>query len=105
MARQNRDEAKEVTRDSPKWGLTPPKITVIIRDTNPDGKGGEFYIGDESGDRLFVYCNSSEREREVLAVKRSALAGVLDLTDINTYRVRRLLEGNENSVKRIELKS
>jgi hypothetical protein len=103
LARHSNAEAGELTRNLAQWGLTNPKITVTLRDTTGRaGVEGQFFIGDESGDRAFVYCNSSERKRDVLAVKRSSIASVF-ITDIDDFRVRRLLEGTDQTTKKIVL--
>ena len=109
-ARHSNAEVGELTRNLDQWGLNPPQITVTLKDPSPGGLDGQFYIGNESGDRAFVYCSSSERKRDVLAVKRSALGSVLDATvktvkfpDIDTFRVQQLLAGTDATVKKIEL--
>jgi hypothetical protein len=101
-ARHANAEVTDLTRDLKRWGLQPPKITVTLKDTSPSGLEAEFYIGEESGDKAFVYCSSSERKRDVLAVKRSSISSVF-ITDIDDFRVRRLLTGTDLTVKRIKL--
>jgi hypothetical protein len=101
-ARHSNAEVSDLTRDLKRWGLAPPKIIVTLKDTGPGGQEGQFFIGDESGDKAFVYCSSSERNREVLAVKRSSISSVF-FNDIDDFRVRRLLSGSDLTARRISL--
>src|SRR5580704_17592074 len=102
LARHSNDAVQELTRNLKQWGLEPPKITVTLKDTSTGGQEAQFFIGDDSGDKAFAYCSSSERKRDVLAVKRSSISSVF-FTDIDDYRVRRLLTGSDLTVKKIKL--
>jgi hypothetical protein len=101
LARHSNSEA-EVTRNPSQFDLDNPQITVTLKNTSPGGLESQFFVGRESPDHAFAYCNSSERPRDVLAVKRSSIASVF-FKDIDEFRVRRLLEANDVSTKTITL--
>jgi hypothetical protein len=104
-ARHSNAEIPDLTNNLEKYGLSPPpaKITVTLKDTSPGGLESQFFVGNTSEDKAFVYCSSSERKREVLAVKKAAINAVF-FDNVDSFRVRQLLEGPETSVQRIDLK-
>jgi hypothetical protein len=101
-AKHSNEDVPELTRNPSQWGLDNPKVTVTVRDTSL-GTEATVSIGNESPDNAFVYVMSSERPRQVLAVKRGQLAKLF-FGNINDLRPARLLEvPNKEDISRIEL--
>ena len=62
----------DVTRNLADFGLDKPELTITLKKKGTD-LDVSMYIGKTSQDKGYVYTNSSERKREVLAVPRSTL--------------------------------
>jgi hypothetical protein len=99
-ARKN-DEA-DVTRDLAKFGLTNPSAVVTLKKKG-GGKEWTFNVGGESPDKAFVYVNSSDRPRDVLAVRTSALDALL-FKSANELRARGLLDVTDLNAQSVDLK-
>lgn len=96
------DEA-DITRNLAQWGLEEPSGHVTLK-----ARGGDrewtLYLGRPSVDKGYYYVNSSDRKRDVLAVKRDQLVNVLiDPKDINKYRSTRLLDASAFSTTALKL--
>src|SRR5947209_17777776 len=99
-ARKN-DEA-DVTRNLEKFGLAPPAGTVTLKKKG-GGKEWTLNLGNESPDKAFVYVNSSDRPRDVMAVRASALESAF-FKDVSDLRSRTLLDVTETTAQAIQLK-
>jgi hypothetical protein len=97
VAGARRDEEADVNSDFTQWGLDEPRTVVTLHYTPPAGserKSEEWILklGRNSPEKGgVVYVTSSDRPREVLAVKRSELGSVLKF-NLNDLRSTKLLE-------------
>jgi len=99
-ARKN-DEA-DVTRNLAKFGLEFPSGKVTLQKKG-GGKEWTLNLGNESPDKLFVYVNSSDRPRDVMAVRASTLDSVF-FKNANDLRSRTLLDVTDLNAQAVHLK-
>jgi hypothetical protein len=97
-ARHSNDETN-VNRVLSEYKLDSPVMTVTLK--SADGAESKLFVGRDSEDKLFTFVNSTERSRDVLAVKHDSISNIF--SDVNDFRVRRLLEASELSTRRIAL--
>jgi Domain of unknown function (DUF4340) len=96
-----REEDADVSSNLREWGLDKPALKVTLK------KGGSrewtVNLGKQSPERDgVVYVNSSDRPREVLAVKRSTLGGVVNFK-LDDFRPRKLLDANTGTTQSLTL--
>jgi hypothetical protein len=72
MRLSREEKSVDLTSDLAQFGLDKPRMTITLDKAGDDPKQWKLNIGDESAgkDRAIVYVNSSDRPKEVLAVKR-----------------------------------
>jgi hypothetical protein len=99
------NEDTDITNNFSQWGLDNPRLVVVLRDTKIEGgpKESKLLVGNESPDNAYVYVSTSERPRQVFAVKKSQLHKIF-FKDINEFRNTRLLDSIESNVTQIHLK-
>ncbi len=86
------DEA-DITRNLAQWGLENPLGRITLKTASGD-KEWTLFLGRTSPDKAYVYVNSSDRPRDVLAVRRKQLDSALITPEtITKYRSTRLLDG------------
>ncbi len=89
------------------YELDRPATVVTLRGTIPgpkdETKEWKLNIGKESGDKILVYVNSSDRSNRVFAVAKSSIDSLF-FQDPNHLRSRQIFEFTEASVKNIDLK-
>jgi hypothetical protein len=89
IADARQDEETDVTNDPSRWGLENPRKVVVLRKGN--NREWKLRLGKESPEKDgVVYVASSDRPGEVLAVKRSQLAGVVNFK-FDKFWARKLL--------------
>lgn len=123
-----KDEEFGVKTDLASFGLTAPEATITIKGRarakpadRKDAKDGEenkeekkeappvketewkFYVGKESPDKKFVYCNSSDDRSRVYAVTKSSIESLF-FEDPNYLRSKRLFDFTDATAKTIEIK-
>jgi hypothetical protein len=93
------DEA-DITRNLAQWGLDSPSGKVTLKSKSGD-REWTLYLGRTSPEKdkegrpapVFVYVNSSDRPRDVLAVRARQLdSALITAENINKYRSPRLLD-------------
>ena len=98
IAEARLDDEADVTSDKARWGLDDPRLVVILR----KGTSREWKLN--AGDERVgvVYVTTSDRPNDVMAVRKSDLAGVVNL-DWDKFWSRKLLEANPLFTRRVTL--
>jgi hypothetical protein len=100
VSQARREEDTDVTSDLARYGLEKPDTVVTLQKGNEEW---QLRVGRQSPEKEgVVYVTSSERPREVLAVRRSELSNVLDF-NLDNYRKRKLLDANPTSTVALTL--
>ena len=104
IQRARRTEEADVTRNLSQWGLQKPVEKILLKE-----KGGTkewtLNVGKESPDGTYLYVNSSDRPRDVLAVRKVKLKSVLvSPKNIDKYRSLRLLDVSDATARLVGLK-
>jgi hypothetical protein len=101
VTQARREENTDVTSNLRLWGLEDPRTTVTLR--KADGRSWWLKLGKESKEKDgVVYVNSSDRPKEVLAVKRSSLAAVVNFHFDRVWS-RKLLHADPFTTQRVAL--
>jgi hypothetical protein len=103
-----KDDEADVTNDLATYGLDHPSLTVTLRGAEKKGdkeavKEWQFFVGNTSPDKTFVYVNSSDKPNKVMGARRSTLDSVL-FKDVAALRSKSLLDAPESSVRYIDVK-
>src|SRR5438270_855931 len=87
------------------WNPDPRLDTSATVTLKQKGGGKEWTlnVGNDSPDKAFVYVNSSDRPRDVFAVRASSLDS-LQFKGLSALRSRRLLDVTEGNAQRVDLK-
>jgi hypothetical protein len=112
VRRARKVEEAVVTRNLATVGLEPPRTTVTLKEKGA-GREWTLNVGDPSPDKEYVYCTTSLRPHDVVAVQASSLDSLavesaadlrlrtlLDVTDTNADFVR--LEEPADRTKKVE---
>src|SRR5262245_25683669 len=96
-----KDEKAEVSSNLAEWGLDNPAAVVTLR--KGDEKTWNVNLGKEStgGESRVVYVTSSDRSKEVMAVRYSDLATAYK--SVNEFRAKDLLADNAFDIQGINL--
>jgi hypothetical protein len=90
-----------VSRDLARYGLEDPALKVTLREKGA-GREWTLNVGDRSPEGQYVYVNSSERPRDVMAVQASTIESAL-AEDPNDLRARTFLDVTESNTDFVSL--